>query len=61
MVREKLWPHCFLMVSFHCLNRWGFSVATDEQGGEKMLKSMLSCCKVYISESRNKVAVESIE
>ncbi|KAL4292993.1 hypothetical protein AHAS_Ahas18G0083600 [Arachis hypogaea] len=26
-----------------------------------MLKSMLGCCKVYISESRNKTALESIE
>ena len=26
-----------------------------------MLKSMLGCCKVYISESRNKKALESIE
>lgn len=26
-----------------------------------MLKLMLACCKVYISESRNKVALESIE
>lgn len=26
-----------------------------------MLKSMLGCCKVYISESRNKRALESIE
>lgn len=26
-----------------------------------MLKSMLACCKVYISESRNKAALESIE
>ncbi|KAL5730073.1 hypothetical protein ACHQM5_002945 [Ranunculus cassubicifolius] len=26
-----------------------------------MLKSMLACCKVYISESRNKLALESIE
>ncbi|KAA8526424.1 hypothetical protein F0562_008373 [Nyssa sinensis] len=28
---------------------------------QKMLKLMLACCKVYISESRNKVALESIE
>ncbi|KAL6143771.1 hypothetical protein ACLB2K_054466 [Fragaria x ananassa] len=27
----------------------------------KMLKSMLGCCKVYISESRNRFALESIE
>ncbi|KAH9684812.1 Folic acid binding / transferase [Citrus sinensis] len=27
----------------------------------KMLKLMLACCKVYISESRNKAALESIE
>ncbi|XP_010268812.1 PREDICTED: formimidoyltransferase-cyclodeaminase isoform X2 [Nelumbo nucifera] len=27
----------------------------------KMLKSMLACCKVYISESRNRAALESIE
>lgn len=26
-----------------------------------MLKSMLGCCKVYISESRNRSALESIE
>lgn len=26
-----------------------------------MLKSMLGCCKVYISESRNRTALESIE
>ncbi|XP_010268811.1 PREDICTED: formimidoyltransferase-cyclodeaminase isoform X1 [Nelumbo nucifera] len=26
-----------------------------------MLKSMLACCKVYISESRNRAALESIE
>ncbi|KAH7842766.1 hypothetical protein Vadar_008957 [Vaccinium darrowii] len=26
-----------------------------------MLKSMLACCKVYISESRNKAALDSIE
>lgn len=26
-----------------------------------MLKSMLACCKMYISESRNKVALESID
>lgn len=26
-----------------------------------MLKSMLACCKVYISESRNRIALESIE
>ncbi|PQQ12722.1 formimidoyltransferase-cyclodeaminase-like isoform X2 [Prunus yedoensis var. nudiflora] len=26
-----------------------------------MLKSMLGCCKVYISESRNRAALESIE
>lgn len=26
-----------------------------------MLKSMFSCCKVYISETRNKSALESIE
>ncbi|CAM8949812.1 unnamed protein product [Rhodiola kirilowii] len=26
-----------------------------------MLKSMLACCKVYISESRNKAALEAIE
>ncbi|KAH0984470.1 hypothetical protein GBA52_011647 [Prunus armeniaca] len=37
------------------------SMATDEQGGEKMLKSMLGCCKVYISESRNRAALEGIE
>lgn len=27
----------------------------------KMLKQMLGCCKVYISESRNKAALEAIE
>lgn len=26
-----------------------------------MLKSMLACCKVYISESRNRAALDSIE
>ncbi|KAI5340511.1 hypothetical protein L3X38_019785 [Prunus dulcis] len=35
--------------------------STDKQGGEKMLKSMLGCCKVYISESRNRAALEAIE
>ncbi|KAK3007004.1 hypothetical protein RJ639_017365, partial [Escallonia herrerae] len=30
-------------------------------GSRKMLKSMLACCKVYISESRNRAALESIE
>ncbi|ONI18686.1 hypothetical protein PRUPE_3G232600 [Prunus persica] len=49
------------MVSVHCGNRLGFSAATDKQGGEKMLKSMLGCCKVYISESRNRAALEAIE
>ena len=28
---------------------------------EKMLKLMLGCCKVYISESRNRTALEAIE
>ncbi|KAL6584078.1 hypothetical protein OROMI_003367 [Orobanche minor] len=28
---------------------------------KKMLKQMLTCCKVYISESRNKAALEAIE
>lgn len=34
-----------------------------EAGQEKakMLKSMLACCKLYISESRNSLALESIE
>ncbi|XP_042520910.1 formimidoyltransferase-cyclodeaminase-like isoform X1 [Macadamia integrifolia] len=32
-----------------------------EGEGRKMLKLMLACCKVYISESRNKEALESIE
>ncbi|KAL6136780.1 hypothetical protein ACLB2K_062075 [Fragaria x ananassa] len=34
-------------------------MCSKEEG--KMLKSMLGCCKVYISESRNKLALESIE
>ncbi|KAG6386971.1 hypothetical protein SASPL_152153 [Salvia splendens] len=29
--------------------------------GLKMLKQMLACCKVYVSESRNKAALEAIE
>ncbi|KAL5581916.1 hypothetical protein UlMin_014358 [Ulmus minor] len=29
--------------------------------GKRMLKSMLGCCKVYVSESRNRIALESIE
>ncbi|KAM1112594.1 hypothetical protein TB2_045409 [Malus domestica] len=39
----------------------GYPKVGDEQEGEKMLKSMLGCCKVYISESRNRAALESVE
>lgn len=28
---------------------------------KKMMKKVLACCKVYISESRNRIALESIE
>lgn len=32
-----------------------------KEGGNRMLKSMLACSKVYISESRNRAALDSIE
>ncbi|KAB2610512.1 formimidoyltransferase-cyclodeaminase-like [Pyrus ussuriensis x Pyrus communis] len=37
------------------------SLVGDEQEGGNMLKAMLGCCKVYISESRNRAALDSIE
>lgn len=30
-------------------------------GGKKTMKSLLSCCKLYISESRNQMSLESME
>lgn len=40
---------------------WIFFPAVYEERFREMLKLMLACCKVYISESRNRVALDSIE
>ncbi|PKA52618.1 Putative pentatricopeptide repeat-containing protein [Apostasia shenzhenica] len=47
----------FYKRSFHLI----FSSETGSALSTQMLKSMLACCKLYISESRNALALESIE
>ncbi|KAF4363284.1 hypothetical protein F8388_001825 [Cannabis sativa] len=39
----------------------GYPKSSSVEKEKIMLKSMLGCCKVYISESRNRAALESIE
>lgn len=46
------------VVSFHNV---GQCLDCKRETKIKMLKSILGCCKVYISESRNRSALESIE
>ncbi|GAV68846.1 FTCD_N domain-containing protein/Yae1_N domain-containing protein, partial [Cephalotus follicularis] len=41
--------------------RAALGIKLEYDGEEEMLKLMLACCKVYISESRNRTALESIE
>lgn len=53
------------LISFHylflLLNFWADLKQVERGGEEKMLSKMLACGKVYISESRNRAALESIE
>ncbi|KAG8498276.1 hypothetical protein CXB51_006761 [Gossypium anomalum] len=51
-----------LIISIYFLNFWADLKQVERGGGEeKMLSKMLACGKVYISESRNRAALESIE
>ncbi|KAG6385129.1 hypothetical protein SASPL_153957 [Salvia splendens] len=40
---------------------YGSTMVCVKIRGKEMLKQMLACCKVYVSESRNKAALEAIE